>query len=83
MRCVAKNVGFCWDGLEVIPPAITCDKVVSMLVVKGTLSEERGTFASLVIIQTLKPIPRARSSPRCRNARKRYGMGSSASLKFP
>ena len=45
MVVVAKNVGFCWDGLEVIPTAITCDRVVSMLVVKGTLSEERGTIA--------------------------------------
>ena len=30
-----------------------------------------------------KPIPRARSLPRCRCARKRIGMGSSASINFP
>ena len=70
-----------WDGH--IPPTIACNRVVFMLVVKGSLSEERGTFASLVIIQTLKIIPRARSSPRSRCARKRIGMGSSASINFP
>ena len=30
-----------------------------------------------------KPIPRARSLPRCRCARKRIGMGSSASINLP
>ena len=42
-----------WDGST--PPAIACNKVVSMLVDKGSLSEERGTFVSLAMIQTLNP----------------------------
>ena len=41
----------CWDGST----AIACNKVVSMLVDKGSLSEERGTFVSLAMIQTLNP----------------------------
>ena len=54
MVVVAKTVGFC-IGMENTPPAIACSKVVSMLVDKGSLSEERGTFVSLVMIQTLNP----------------------------
>ena len=80
MVVVAKTtVGFSRMGWTYI----TDHRLQFMLVVKGSLSEERGTFASLVIIQTLKPIPRARSSPRSRCARKRIGMGSSASINFP
>ena len=54
MVVVAKPVGSCIrDGAS--SPTIACRKVVSMLVDKGSLSEERGTFVSLVMIQTLNP----------------------------
>ena len=42
-----------WD--EASSPAVACSQVVSMLVYKGSLSDERGTFVSLVMIQTLNP----------------------------
>ena len=54
MVVVAKPVGSSiWD--EASSPAVACSKVVSMLVYKGSLSDERGTFVSLVMIQTLNP----------------------------
>ena len=51
MVVVARNIGLFWNGMEVSPPGISYDRVVSMLVIKGTISEEICTFASPVIIQ--------------------------------
>ena len=54
MVVVVKPVGSgIWD--EVSSLAVACSQVVSMLVYKRSLSDERGTFVSLVMIQTLNP----------------------------